>query len=461
MLTIAQRRVGLDDPHNCTDLNDVHCILEAVFDTLVRRGPDNRFLPGLAARWSVSDDARHWRFDLHADLRFHNGEPLDAAAVCYNLERMSRPDMGVTLGAPGVYAQYLNGAVFTSVSSTQIDIELAAPMADLLDILVYGYIIAPGSEDGGRPIGSGAYLLEHVEDGIDIRARANESYFDDPLIHEFVHWRCYDTPEERLAALESGAVQIANDLPASAVATKGWTAFPYMSPTTYIYLLNCARPALQEPAVRRALNQAIDRERLVDHVLDGAGQPLVGFLSPAHFGFDPSAEIPSAATDVLAGLTLEMDSPTSLPDEAEMLSQELVRQLSDAGVSINVTYHEDRLDYAHRVRKKQIGDLCVFDSSPLSTYRVLREKIDSRWAGSWWQGYTNADVEALIDRAASTVTEESRAALFRHCYRLLQDDPPWLFLYNHRQLLGIAGNRPDWQMRPDGVLDIKSLPAIS
>ena len=46
--------------------------------------------------------------------------------------------------------------------------------------------------------------------------------------------------------------------------------------------------------------------------------------------------------------------------------------------------------------------MCVFDSSPLSTFRVMREKLDDRMQGSWWQGYGNDELNVLVDEAAGT-----------------------------------------------------------
>ena len=46
--------------------------------------------------------------------------------------------------------------------------------------------------------------------------------------------------------------------------------------------------------------------------------------------------------------------------------------------------------------------MCVFDSSPLSTFRVIHEKLDSRTQGSWWLGYENAQLNSIADRAAAT-----------------------------------------------------------
>ena len=121
---------------------------------------------------------------------------------------------------------------------------------------------------------------------------------------------------------------------------------------------------------------------------------------------------------------------------------------------------EDRTAYANQVRLKRIHDMCVFDSSPMSTFRVLHEKIDSRIAGSWWQGYRNVEVEAVLDAARITVEDGAREELYRHCYRLLRKDPPWLYLYNHSRTVGLAGSHPGWRMRADGVLDVRMLPVL-
>jgi peptide/nickel transport system substrate-binding protein len=94
----------------------------------------------------------------------------------------------------------------------------------------------------------------------------------------------------------------------------------------------------------------------------------------------------------------------------------------------------------------------------MSTFRVLHEKIDSRVQGSWWLGYRNPAVETLIDQARATVDATARTALYRACFTALQQDPPWLFCYQHRKRLGLRGRHPGWLMRPDGVIDVRRLP---
>jgi peptide/nickel transport system substrate-binding protein len=173
---------------------------------------------------------------------------------------------------------------------------------------------------------------------------------------------------------------------------------------------------------------------------------------------------PDAARDLLreAGaqdLVIEVDTPTRLPDCAEAMTAEIGRQLAAVGVTLDVRVIGDREEYAHMVRRSEVRDMCVFDSSPLSTYRVLREKIDARHQGSWWLGYHNAAVEGLIDEAARTPGTADRHALFRRAHDLLVADPPWLFAFCETHRSGLAGDHPGWRMRHDGVLDVRALPA--
>ncbi|MEQ8817299.1 MAG: ABC transporter substrate-binding protein [Thalassobaculum sp.] len=467
---IVQAGVDLVDPHDCTDDPDKLALLEAVHEALVRRGPDGRWWPALAESWSVSDDARSWTFDLRPGIRCHDGAPADAEAVAWSVTRMARPDMGATLGAPAVWAQYLAGAKATVVSGSTVRIDLERPTADLLDILGSGYVLSPQAGEG-EPVGCGAYRVEARAPDGRMTLRAGEGR---GMPNPVLHLQGVAAPGARSAAVADGSAQVASGLDREAAARlarqAGVTLVGHLSPTAIIFLFNAARGPLQDPRVRRALNLALDRQALVSGVLGGAGRALDGFLSPMHFGAPAVADTDGTDRDTARrlldeagwsdGLTLDVTCPTSLPDEAEALTAAVAAQLEPLGVSFRVELVEDRVAYANRVRRKEIGDLCVFDSSPMSSFRVLYEKIDSRVGGSWWQGYCNREVEALLDRARATVEDAGRKAIYRQCYRLLQVDPPWLYLYNHSRHVALAGRQPGWRMRGDGVLDLRALPAL-
>ncbi len=467
LLVIAQARVALEDPHACTDAADTLTVCGAVFDTLLRRDGRGAYRPGLAEAWETSADCRRFTFRLREGVRFHDGTAMDAEAVRFTLQRLADPAQGATLGAPGVYAQYLAGATIEILDARTLRLKLAAPLADIADILCYGHIVSPqamaaaGDDLAARMVGTGPYRLTGWEPGQAIEAVANPDHYDGALPLAGLRWEAHASPEARAEALRAGRADVAN---AVGTATAGTD---YLAPTAMIYLLNARHGPCADVRVRRALNLAIDREALIAEVLGGAGRPLSGFVSPIHYGFDPAAAVLrqdlAAAMRLLAeaghggGLELAVDCPTRLPDEAEALTAALARQLAAVGVGLAVTVHDDRVAYANRVRLKGIGDMAVFDSSPMSTFRVLAEKIDSRFAGSWWQGYRNPAVEALIDRGRATPDAAAREGVYREAYRLLQQDPPWLYLYNHTRRIALATMPPGFAMPDDGVLDVRRL----
>jgi peptide/nickel transport system substrate-binding protein len=490
-LVILQSKIVLADPHDCTDAKDTLTMMHAVFDTLVIRGAAGSvpgsvqgfvpgFVPGLALSWSCSEDARAWRFHLREGVVFHDGTPCDAGAVVQSLRRMARADKGYTLGSPGVWHQYLGDARIEAVAADIVAIDLGAPVADLLDILVQGFIVAPASLaalDAGEAsawVGSGPYrLVSHTE--TEVHAARVDTHFRGTPANATVCWRAVPRPQNRLELLVAGSATVANALDVQASESIDGTRITRhasLDPVAIIYLLNAASGPFADPLVRRAISLAVDREALIQTVLggalNGAAQPLNGFISPVHFGaaddvmpFDPDRAMALLGQAGFAkGLTLRVDCPTSLPDEAEALTFALGEQLIAVGITLDVTRHEDREAYAHMVRRKEIGDMCVFDSSPLSTFRVLYEKIDARVAGAWWQGYHNTDVERLLDSARLETNDGARAALYRDIYRLLQADPPWLTLYNPTRVIGLRGHHPGYVLPQDGVLDVMGLPAL-
>lgn len=465
-VVVAQARTPFVDPHDCTDAADALTIIGAVHAALVRRTGPGRFAPDLAEGWSVSADARVWTFRLRPGLRFHDRSPVDAEAAAASLRRMARPDVGATLGAPAVWAQYLGGADIAALSARDLCVALDAPMADLLDVVSCGHVLAPDALDDpvARPIGAGPYsVVAHGPDAVRVEAAPQGGSPPNPTLE----WRRIADRDDRLAALASGVADAATDLPDRA-RLAGATIATCFSPTLIVYLFNVDRPAVADLRVRRALNLAIDRAALADAALGGAAEPLRGVFAPAHLGWRPGAPAfdATAARRLLReagagdGLRLEVDIPTTLPDEAEPLTAALAAQLSAVGVELAVRRWPDREAYAHRVRRSEVGDLCLFDSSPLSSWRVLREKIDSRVRGSWWLGYRNATVEALIDRARVELDAERRAALYAACHDAMLDDPPWLTIHRHRRTVGLRGRHPGWTLGDDAALDVLALPAF-
>jgi peptide/nickel transport system substrate-binding protein len=216
--------------------------------------------------------------------------------------------------------------------------------------------------------------------------------------------------------------------------------------------------------VRQALNYALDVQELIDTVMAGEAKPLNGPLTPLHLGHDPVAPYPfdpERAKALLSqagyseGLRLVLDVPTTLPDEATKVAQCMARQYGQVGIVTEIREFSDRTAYAEMVRAKQMDDAACFDSSPLSTYRILREKFHSGIGGPWWQGYTNPAVDAFIDKARSTSEETLRRDLYRQAYRHIHEDAPWIFLYNPSLTWGVGPCAQPWMPGIDGLIRLQ------
>ena len=205
-------------------------------------------------------------------------------------------------------------------------------------------------------------------------------------------------------------------------------------------------------------------EAIIDEVMAGTAEPLNGPLTSLHFGNNPDtppyAYDPEKAKELLAdagcheGMSLVLNVPTVLPDEATELARLMANQYAKVGISTEIKEFSDRPGYANMVKAKEIDDACCFDSSPLSTFRPLREKFHSGIRGPWWQGYVNYEVDRLLDLAQATASTAERQRVYRQAYRIIRDDAPWIFFYNPTLAWGVGSRALGWEPTIDGLVNL-------
>lgn len=468
-LTIVQARVTPGDPHINTDGRDQLSLRYAIYDTLVRRDSAGRFVPALASSWHCEPDARAWTVTLRDDVTFSDGQPLTALDVVASIARVVAPDAPGEMATTGLLSAYFAGSSVEATGNHELRIVMARPIADLLDLLVDIAIIpadaARSNEVGPQTSGSGPYrLLEHGDGWA--RVEAVDHYWGGAATYHTVLWRSEPDTDRRVEMLLDGSADLATDIgPGGKRAVEsapGVSTVEADISMCVALLLNASSGVSADRRVRQALNYGADVERIITAVMDGAAQRVNGPLSILHFGQDPSLSPyphdPVRARALLReagfedGLELTIDVPDRLPDEAQDLVAALSEDYARIGVTVTARLHDDRPAYAEMVKAKRIADACCFDSSPLSTYRVLLEKLHSGAAGSWWQGYANLAVDRILDEASATVDDGARQALYRKAYGLIRDDAPWVFLYAPRVIFGRSARLGDWQPALNGLI---------
>jgi peptide/nickel transport system substrate-binding protein len=466
-ITVMQSSVSIGDPHICSDSANRLSIIFSVYEALVKQDDKGNFHPSLAESWDVGEDSRTWTFKLRSGVTFHNGDILDADDVVATLGRVLDPAIGGAFGTQGVYISYLGTSEISALDDRTVQIVTEEPMADLLDLLV-AMPIGPKSDLDKLPhvyVGSGPYkVVEKTENKTIIEAHGE--YWGKTSSYKEIHWIAERSSVKRVEALMNGQADIVSGISIQdAERLKMYedaAVYELESGLCIIFMCNSQKGACKDRRVRQALNYALDVDRIIEEIKHGAATPLDGYLTPHHFGHNPETSAypydPDKARTLLAeagyedGLELIFDIPSEMPDEAPQLAQMMKEQFQKVGISVEFIEHPDRAAYSEMVREKNIHDACCFDSSPRSTYRVLREKIQSTLEGPWWQGYENKEVNALIKQAEVTFDDPERQKIYRQIYQIVRDDAPWIFLYRPTRYYGARSAMKDWNPRKDGLL---------
>lgn len=313
---------------------------------------------------------------------------------------------------------------------------------DLPDILS-GVYVGKWLEAGQIPLGTGPYILEDYAAGqfmkLSLRSLAGHTDEYSKLVFLEV-----PEPEGRYESLLAGQVDLATSLELlQKIPTNdnlSWRRSINMLSVTCF--LNGFEEPFCQPEARQAVNLAVDVDSIIHNVWHGLAEPATTIVSPYHFGYpahlSPHGHNPNRAKELFGACSMPdqliLRTPLTIPDRAQQVSHLIQQQLSRIGISVIIEVEEDRPKYARDVSEKRIGHMAIFDSSPLSTYRVLQEKISSETQGLWWQGVKDTKADQLIETAHRTVDARERAESYERCLSWLHDNPHWLYLYHPTKL---------------------------
>ncbi|WP_110183278.1 ABC transporter substrate-binding protein [Nocardioides solisilvae] len=280
--------------------------------TLLTREPDLGVGLDLATAYEVSGDGLTWTVDLRTDAAFTDGEPVTPADVAYTFNTAARQG-----GLTDVTA--LDEAV--AVDEDTVELRLDEPRSTFVDRLISLGIVPEHAHDDGyarEPVGSGPYRLVDWQQGQQLVVERNDDYYGDlPAFDRLVF--AFTDEDATLAAARTGAVDVAA-LPSS-LAT-GDIGGMRLETVTSIDNRGISFPTVPsgsrrspagrpvgndvtaDVAVRRAVNVAIDREALVEGVLEGFGSPATGPVDGAPW-YEPDSAIEDADVDAAAALLEE------------------------------------------------------------------------------------------------------------------------------------------------------------
>jgi peptide/nickel transport system substrate-binding protein len=428
------------DPHRAIE-GYSFMVTNQLYDTLVRLGDDGAVEPGLALAWSRPEPTV-LRLELRRGVRFHDGRPLDAAAVAASLRRLADP----ATGARGAFLVADIDDILV-IDDHTLDLISDPPFVPLLANLTFPAtaIVPPGAGLGlGRaPVGTGPFRFVAWREGEVVELAADPDYWGGAPALAGVRYRVIPEAAARLIAFRAGDLHLVHDLAADAfLALEGEPGVElgrYPSDRTTYLGFNMEHPVLGDPRVRSAIAHALDRRLLVDALFSGLALAPVGPLSPlVRYALDAPDDHPydpARARELLrqagaegARFVLHLATDGGLEDVAQVVQA----ALAEVGLRIELRIQEFPTHF--ETVTSPDGELTIgfWGSDTLDPHFMLDAALHSREIGNNnTSRYASDAYDALLALGATTEDGPERAAAYRAAQMLVLTDLPLLPLYHH------------------------------
>lgn len=451
------------DPQTAQDGSE-RAVSRNIFETLLTRTPKGELVPHLATALPRAIDAATWEVTLRPNLKFSDGQPLDAAAVAASINRIVDPKT-----ASRQRPFFLGIKQAEAVDATTVRVHTNGADPALPARLSWLTIVSPGAAADGslgqKPVGSGPYVLTEWSKGNRIVLSKNPNYWNPAAVGNVdrATYRFVAEPGTRLSGLRAGDFDfITNVLPedtkrvAKAVTLQG-TDLPFVS-------LNALKGLTTDVRVRQALNYAVDKEALAKDLYGGYAAVSRGqLLAPGWFGYDASIEPypydPKRATELLKaagahGKTIDLYAPSGRWLKDKELAETIAAYWEAAGLKVNFRVLA-WAEYLDALNKNRVPTEAQISSSHSNQLLDADRTLSAYYAeGGVAAANDNAELKGLIDQARQEADPAKRQALYTKALKIGRDQAYLVFLLEGGEIFGLS-KRVDFAPRVDGLIPLK------
>ncbi len=459
--------------------------------------------PALATEWEASEDGLAWTFTLQEGVTFHDGEPFNAEAVCFNFDRWY--NFPAPLQSPsasyywqtvfGGFADPAEGSPDTSLyksceatDDTTVVLNLTKASSSFLGALALtNFTIASpkalqefGADEGtvdedtgfrptgtygtAHPVGTGPFKFESWTRGDRLVMVRNDDYWGDKAKLERLIFRPISDNAARLQALQSGEIQ-GYDLvePQDVPTIEGDENLQILDRPAFNvgYVgINQATKPLDQLEVRQAIAHALNRQEVVDNFYAGRGEVAHEFQPPDLFGYADDVtqyEFDSAKSKELleaAGITTPLEItfcyPTDvsrpyMPDPQRNF-EAFAASMNESGFKITPKAAPWSPDYLGMVDE---------GNCPLYLLGWTGDYADpDNFVGTFFQspqkawGFDNQELFSKLDEAETETDQDARIALYQEANRMIADFIPGVPYVHTKPALAFAANVQGYEPSP-------------
>jgi peptide/nickel transport system substrate-binding protein len=456
-------------------------------------------VPGLAESWEASDDGLEWTFNLEDGVTFHDGEPFNADAVCFNFERWFNASGSFQNPAATYYWQTVFGG-FSSLETKfegsvpedslyggceatddlTITLTLTKPSAAFLPALALtnftfaspaalqefdadagrvdadGIFRPTGTYGTEHPTGTGPFMFKEWIRGERLVMERNPDYWGEfeGNIQTLI-FRPISDPAALLQALQTGEVQGYDLVAPEDFQTIEGEGFQLLDRPAfnvgYVGITQTTEP-LDDIAVRQAIAHAINREELVDAFYAGQGEVATQFMPPELFGYAGDVTTyeydPQRAEQLLtdAGYTLPVEIPFAFPTEVtrpympdpQQNFEAMVSDLEECCFKIKEQSALWSPDYLDKVANGAYGLYLLGWTGDFGDPDNFIGTFFQEQQPAW--GFDNPDIHNCLDEAEQETDADTRVGLYEECNRLIMDFLPGVPYVHTKPALAFAAN---------------------
>ncbi|AMY69493.1 ABC transporter substrate-binding protein [Frigidibacter mobilis] len=474
------------DPHAVTAVNDFR-ILMNIYEGLVRYAPGTLEVePALAESWEISDDGKVYTFTLREGVKFHDGSAFDAEAVVFNFDRMLKEDHPYHNTGPFPLSFFF-GAVQSveAVDARTVRFTLNEPYAPFLSNLAYptGLIVSPaavmqhGAEFGRNPSGTGPFRFAEWRSNEAVVITRNEDYWDGRAGTEAVIFRPITDANTRVAEMLSGGIDMMVEVPPVALSQfqgDSYRMVEQAGPHVWFLILNTKEGPFADKRVRQAANYAINKQALVNDVLEGTADIAAGPTPPAfawayNEALEPYPYDPDRARALIAEAGAEGASLTFYVTEGGSgmldpvpMGTAIQADLAAVGFDVKIETYEWNT-FLGRVNpgmegKADMAEMAWMTNDP-DTLPFLALRTEA-WPdkGGFNSGYySNPEVDKLLEAARMATDQDERARLYKEMQVIVQEDAPWVFVANWKQNAVTSSAVENFTLEPSFFLLLKDV----
>jgi len=451
---------------------------------------------GLAESWEASADGLTWTYTLRPDLLWSDGTPLTANDVVYTFDRILN----------GRYEQRNYGNYVRNITSVEATDDRTvvmttrepSPIMERLAVYILPEHVwssvdakavksfANEPEPGQTLVGSGPFLVVERRTGQFIRMVANDNYYKGrPNVDELV-FRVYNNPDALGQALVKGEIDIATGLTADVFSTlegqEGITTYAgsYSGFNELAFNMGAAltdgtpigdgNPHMQDQKVRLAISHAIDRQQMVDRILDGYGTPGSTIIPPLYSTLhtDPGTQgyDPALANQILddAGYPMGPDGVRIGPDGEPMKYRLFVRSDSDSSVKSGEYFKSYLAAIGIEADIKPVDENALFEiigrgefdmfewgwvvepdpDYQLSTFTCGKRSYEDGgeiYADLSDSFFCDEEYDALYAQQAVTTDQAARAEIVKQMQQIIYDNVAYVVTYYYDNLEAYRSDR--------------------